>query len=128
VDDGYQVFRPRPEDIYDWAGRQLEPGIRHLVGVGNIVRIQVTEAGEPDTGWADTPYLRITDRDGDTLTGVVDDPYRSDYSHLNNGDVLEFDRANVTEIPLTWTGNEELAPEATNTGVVREVTGYIDPE
>jgi hypothetical protein len=126
--DGYRVVRPRPEDVYDWAGNQLDPGIRRLVGVGSVVRVQVMESGDPEGGWVDTPYLRVTGQDGDRLTGVVDDPYRSESSALSDGEVIEFDRVDVMEIPLDWPGNEALAPAATHTGTSREVTGYLDPE
>ncbi|MFD7022918.1 hypothetical protein [Promicromonospora sukumoe] len=125
---GYQLFRPRSEDVYDWAGGQLHPEIRQLVAVGNVVRVQVSENGDPSTGWSDTPYLRVTEQDGDRLTGIVDDPYRSQYSALENGTVIEFDRADVTEIPLDWPENEALAPRATHTGRGREITGYIEPD
>lgn len=123
MDDGYRVVRPRRDDVYDWAGRQLHLDIRRLVGVGHIVRVQVSGAG-----WGDTPYLRVTGQDGDLLTGVVDDPYRSEHSALDNGAVIEFDRADVTEIPLDWPENAALAPEATYTGTGRDVTGWLDPQ
>ena len=128
MNGGYQVFRPRPEDVYDWSGGQLDAGIRQHVAVGNIVRVQVSENGSPETGWSDTPYVRVTAQDGDRLTGVVDDPYRSQYSALENGTELGFDRADVTEIPLDWDENEDLAPRATHTGRGREITGYIEPD
>ncbi|GAA2239821.1 hypothetical protein GCM10010413_46910 [Promicromonospora sukumoe] len=128
MNGGYQLFRPRSEDVYDWSGGQLHPEIRQLVTVGNVVRVQVSENGSAETGWSDTPYLRVTLQDGDRLTGVVDDPYRSQYSALDNGTVIEFDRADVTEIPLDWTENEALAPSATHTGRGREITGYIAPD
>ncbi|MFD6448572.1 hypothetical protein ACFWEJ_25955 [Promicromonospora sp. NPDC060204] len=124
----YQVFRPRSEDIYDWSGGQLHPEIRQHVGVGNVVRVQVSENGSADTGWSDTPYVLVTGQGGDRLTGIVDDPYRSQYSALDNGTVIEFDRADCTEIPLDWPENEALAPRATHTGQGREITGYIEPD
>ncbi|MFI6423427.1 hypothetical protein [Promicromonospora sp. NPDC050880] len=128
MEGGYQVFRPRPEDVYDWSGGQLHPGIRQHVTVGNVVRVQVSGNGDPATGWSDTPYVRVTAQDGDRLAGVVDDPYRSEYSALDNDTVLEFDRADVTEIPLDWPGNEALEPRAERTGLRREITGYVEPD
>jgi hypothetical protein len=128
MDDGYQVFRPRSEDVYDWAGRQLDPDIRRLIGVGNVVRVQVSATRDLQPEWVDTPYVRVTSQAGDHLTGVVDDPYRSDYSPMSNGQVIEFDRADVMEIPLDWPENEALAPKATYTGSGREITGMLDPE
>ncbi len=128
MDGGYQVFRPRPEDICDWAGGQLHPEVRHHVAVGNVVRVQLSEGGSPGAGWSDTPYLRVTEQDGDRLTGVGDDPHRSQYSALDNGTVIEFDRADVTEIPLDWPDNEALAPKAIHTGRGRQTTGYIEPD
>ncbi|MGW2094563.1 hypothetical protein [Promicromonospora sukumoe] len=128
MNGGYQVFRPRPEDVFDWSGGQLDPEVRRHVAVGNVVRVQVSENGDASTGWSDTPYVRVTEQDGDRLTGVVDDPYRSQYSALDNGTVIEFDRADFTEIPLDWPENEALAPSTTHTGRGREITGYIEPD
>lgn len=72
-----RIFRPRFEDIFDWGGGQLMPHIRDAFGVGNIVRIQVEE--NPQPGWVDTPYVRISGASEDgTFVGVVEDPYRDD--------------------------------------------------
>ncbi|SDT64152.1 hypothetical protein SAMN04515669_5363 [Jiangella sp. DSM 45060] len=42
--------------------------------------------------------------------------------------VIEFDRADVTEIPLDRPENAALAPETTYTGTGRYVTGWLDPQ
>lgn len=138
VTDEFEVFQPRPEEINDWSGHQLDPEIRRSIGPGNIVRIQI-QATSPDgapaapsdpvDAWhSDTPYLKIVEVDGDRLTGEVDDPYRSDYSWMKNGRIIEFDRSAVTEIPLQWDGNEKLAEQAELTGLARQITGAIDPD
>ncbi|WP_328531520.1 hypothetical protein OG984_10450 [Nocardioides sp. NBC_00368] len=135
--DEFEVFQPRPEEINDWSGQQLDPKIRQSIGLGNIVRIQI-QATSPDgapatpsdpvDAWhGDTPYLKIVEVDGDRLTGEVDDPYRSGHSWMKNGRMIEFDRWAVTEIPLQWDGNEKLAEQAEFTGLGRQVTGSIDP-
>ncbi|WP_255367088.1 hypothetical protein [Jiangella sp. DSM 45060] len=42
--------------------------------------------------------------------------------------MIEFDRADVTEIPLDRPENAALAPETTYTGTGRYVTGWLDPQ
>lgn len=138
VTDEFEVFQPRPEEINDWSGQQLDPKIRQSIGPGNIVRIQIqatspdgapSAPSDPVDAWhGDTPYLKIVEVDGDRLTGEVDDPYRSDYTWMKNGRIIEFDRSAVTEIPLQWDGNEKLAEQAEFTGLGRQVTGAIDPD
>lgn len=115
--------------LSDWSGMLLDYAILDALVVGNLVRIQVEE--RPDSsasGWTNTPYLRITDVEGDQLSGVIDDPYRSeDDLGLPNGAVVQFRRPSVIEIPTDWEGNKNLAEIAVRTGEAR-MTGLLGPE
>lgn len=81
--------------LTDWHGKVLRPEARDLVGVGNIVRVVVKH---PNL-YAEAIYLRIVEVVGDNLKGVVLSTYRSQEEYVKDGEIIEFKRKHITEIP-----------------------------
>lgn len=115
------------DGLSDWSGWLLDPAILQALSPGHVVRIQIQQFEDYSKGWIVSPYARITGVDGDELTGVIDDPYRSsDEPEVSNGDIVRFRRRSVIEIPTDWEGNEDLEAIAVRTGEGR-MTGLLPP-
>jgi len=129
VKESVVIFKPRREDVYDWHGNQLLPESRGCVGVGNVVRLQFMDRG---SGWGEVIYVRIVYVRVDKLYGEVLDTFRlieSNQEYVRDGEIIEFGRDNIIEIPFDWEENDNLKYlEKMRTGLCRAVTGWIEPE
>lgn len=106
-----------------WSGQQLHPDIRNYLTVNHIVRIQVTYPEQR----GEAIYIEITAVLENDLIGVVLDTYRHCFEgeviYIEQGEILRFPRACVTEVPLCW--NEDLKPLAQLTGLGRTIMGML---
>lgn len=89
--------------ITDWDGQCIDPKIRGYFQPGNVVRVG---------GDAYIRILRVCKKSPDYFYGIVDDPYCDDFTWHQNGEQVTFHRRDVTEVPLAWKGNKNLAKKA----------------
>ncbi|CAF3215260.1 unnamed protein product [Rotaria sp. Silwood2] len=122
-------FRKIPKPM-SWSGTLFEDGdaVLSSLQVGNTVRCCLEkiliDGNQVDNGggaW----YFNIIQIIDNIVYGILEDPYYNpkDYN-LNQGDILVFNKDNISEIPHTWKSNSNLQ-HFTVLDVGYAPTGYI---
>ncbi len=121
--EGTTFFIPKTEDVYDWNGNQLTPEIRECVNVGNIIRIQVCHPSVDEA-----IYIEIIESNLEMLKGIVLDTYRTDIGPkaVEDGELIEFPRVCIIEVPFGWDENSNLIDKAVYTNKNKGITGIIN--
>ena len=117
-----------PGVLTNWSGRFLDKRILKNIRVNNIVR--VVFAKRDNDQWYNTAYFRIIKqckKDKNFFVGVCEDPYYGmlDESLIKNGQQRTFSTRHIMEIPLEWSGNENLKKEARFFNKARVITGAM---
>ncbi len=101
------IFKPKKEDVYNWHGNQLLPETRDQVSLNNIVRLQFMDTKD---GWREVIYVKIVDIKNVKIAGIIIeklygealDTYRimaDCQKYVKNGEIIEFERNQIIEIP-----------------------------
>jgi hypothetical protein len=117
-----------PGVLTDWSGNFLDKRILNHIRVGNVVRVSFVDAVKREQN--NTVYFEIIrkcKKNPNWFVGVCKDPYYGDQDWflLRNGDERAFSIHHITEIPLTWKNNQNLAKNAKTYNKRRTVTGAI---
>lgn len=116
----------RTGDVQDWHGETLRKGVLKVLGVGDVVRVNVQSLKDGKDVDGGAPYFEIVKIKHGTFWGRAENTYGTLHwmRSLDEGTIFPFRATNIIEVPITWQSKKQqkrMVPFRTGHG--RCITG-----